>query len=72
MAMGETDWLLGGGINSAYTIGGTYPGIIDLDADGDGVIDSHWTVYNDPRYDYIYCSGTRGAIASVSRICRST
>jgi prepilin-type N-terminal cleavage/methylation domain-containing protein len=54
MAMSETGWLEGGGINSAYPSGGVYPGNINIDADDDGVIDTHAIVFNDARYGYMY------------------
>ena len=46
MAMGEEDHLFLGGIYSAYVPRGIYPGNINVDADGDGVIDSNVRVIN--------------------------
>ena len=44
MAMGEEEYLFLGGIYSAYVPRGIYPGNVNVDADGDGVIDSNFTV----------------------------
>ena len=43
------------GVWSAYCAD-PYPGDIDYDWDGDGAIDSHLGVYNDPRYGTPYCN----------------
>ena len=46
MAMAETHHLFLGGIVSAYPVHGTWPGDINVDSDGDSVIDSNSTIIN--------------------------
>ena len=52
MGFAETEWGPSGAVLSAYTPGPHYP--IDMDADGDGLIDTNAELYNDPRYGYMY------------------